>query len=104
MSCKASLILFCFDLFIIEYIQQSRRQKQRIIKSSMFCPRILFAEEASRSESSALANPRAPTFYTRERIRGTVLINYIDTGEPVFDTVQILLRGMSIQLPTPTYG
>jgi hypothetical protein len=77
---------------------------QRIMKPSMFCTRILFAKEASRPESSALANPRAPTFYTRERIRGAVLISHIDTEEPVFDTVQILLRGMSIHLPTPTHG
>jgi hypothetical protein len=43
-------------------------------------------------------NPPAPTFFTGGKIRGTVLISNNAMEEPMFDTVQLLLRGLPYYL------
>ena len=47
-------------------------------------------------DSSSLMNPPAPTFFTGERIRGIFSVSSLSTEEGIFDTAQILLRGMSL--------
>jgi hypothetical protein len=57
---------------------------------------ILFAKEAKSLDSSSSKDPPAPTIFTGERIRGTLSICHVPTEEPIFDTVQILLRGLFV--------
>ena len=59
----------------------------------MICASILFGKEA---ETLAPATRSAPTFFTGQRIQGAVRVSHQKGQEPVFDTVQLLLRGKSI--------
>lgn len=59
---------------------------------------ILFGKEGKDLVPYTSDNPPAPTFFTGERIRGTVLISHNATKELIFDTAQLLLRGGSARL------
>jgi len=67
---------------------------------------ILFGKEAldldpgsfSRSSFEEL---RSPTVYTGQRVRGTVRIYHDKRLGPLFDTVQLMLKGMSHFLTLP---
>ena len=56
---------------------------------------ILFAKEAGDIDPSSVKEPPAPTIFTGERILGTFSICHIPATDPVFDTVDIVLRGLS---------
>jgi hypothetical protein len=56
---------------------------------------ILFGKDGKDLVPYTSDNPSAPTFFTGERIRGTLLICHNARKEPIFDTVQLLLRGGS---------
>jgi hypothetical protein len=54
---------------------------------------ILFSKEDDNLVPSSVENPPAPSFSTGERITGRILISNNVTREPLFDAVQLLLRG-----------
>jgi hypothetical protein len=62
-------------------------------QNKMICASILFGKEA---ETLAPATRSAPTFFTGQRIQGAVRVSHQKGQEPVFDAIQLLLRGKSI--------
>jgi hypothetical protein len=62
-------------------------------QNKMICASILFGKE---SETLAPTTRSAPTFFTGQRIQGAVRISHQKSQQPVFDAVQLLLRGKSI--------
>ena len=54
---------------------------------------ILFGEEARSLEQPSLEKLRASTVYTGQRVRGVVRIYHDERFGPIFDTVQVLLKG-----------
>jgi len=54
---------------------------------------ILFGKEAQSLEAPSLEMCQAPTVYTGQRARAAVRIYHDERMGPMFDTVQILLKG-----------
>jgi len=59
----------------------------------MIHPYILFEKESSSLARYPLDVQSAPTIFTGQRIRGTLNFSHYDAQEPVFDTIQLVLRG-----------
>jgi hypothetical protein len=68
------------------------RQDQKFM--DMICAAILFGKEAESAAPFVLTKPSAPTFFTGQKIQGFIRIFHNRSEEPVFDTVQLLLRGI----------
>jgi hypothetical protein len=51
---------------------------------------ILFGKEAG---SAISESPKAPTVYTGQRVRGAIRIYQDESLGPMFDTVQLVLKG-----------
>lgn len=67
--------------------------------------RILFEDEVKTPE--ALFSPTilpAPTVLTEQRLRGVAVVSQHGTQRPIFDAVQLTLKGTSAQSPIARFG
>lgn len=60
---------------------------------------IFFEDDENPRGLASAKSLSAPTVFTGQKLRGRIAVSHLRTQEPLFDAVQIILKGMSTENP-----